>query len=188
MKAHGRKARGSLLDCEIPGSGDVTPLFHMTGLSHPGAGSPVRAASSQWARPRTDTRISASPGQRTVQWGESFRQRCVAVRFPVQFPVRRRSWLPYSCVCAAPCSVCATTGSACVSSSRPIFLVLSFVAESYDASCIWGGSNRKLTVRSLQRKRARTFEKVVKCFVWLVGQSVGCLFVCFSVCIALCRI
>lgn len=117
MKPPARKARGSLLDSEIPGSGDVTPLFHMMGLSHPGAGSPVRAASSQWARPRCDSTISSSPGQRTGQRGESFCQRCVAL----QFPVARRSWLPYFCVCAAPCSVCATTGSACVSSTTLIF-------------------------------------------------------------------
>lgn len=118
VEPHAREARGSLLDSEVPGSGDVTPLFHMTGLSHPGAGSPVRAASSQWARPRCRTRISASPGgQRTGKRGESFRQRCVAVGFPVPRP----SWLPYFCVCAAPCSVCATTGSACVSTTRLIF-------------------------------------------------------------------
>lgn len=71
MKPHAGKARGSLLDSEIPGSGDVTPLFHMTGLSHPGAGSPVRAASSQWARPRCDTRISASSGQRSGKKAQS---------------------------------------------------------------------------------------------------------------------
>lgn len=47
MKPHAGKATGSLLDYEIPGSGDVTPLFHMTGLSHPGAGSPVRVQSGR---------------------------------------------------------------------------------------------------------------------------------------------
>lgn len=56
-------------------------------------------------------------------------------------------------------------------------LVLPFVLESYDASCIRSGWNRKLSVYGLQRKRARTFEKVAKCL----------LSVCF-VLIILCRV
>lgn len=129
QKPHAVKATWSLLDSEIPGSGDVTSLFHMTGLSHPGAGSPLRAASSQWARPRCDTRISASSGQRTGKKGESRSQShssrisgdhgfvtSARVRRPAR-PVRRLDppvWV-------------------LLRRTRLVFFVLSFVRESYDA-------------------------------------------------------